>query len=178
MCFWYPGIWLLLLLRRFCVRARNPWLLWLYENHIKMLKALFSCKCCSFLHTLEIALNMACAPNATRSRCFAAGVCWFPEFTLGALLGFSIDVHHSAVKRPLPLDPWHCRCLSEAHNVNPLLGWRLVTQFASFWLPRVLQIGLLVSVIGDKWLSWCDSVYFNQIHVFTFMCRCSFISYE
>jgi len=148
------------------------------QKSIKSWKNLFSCKCCSFLHTFDIALNMACAPNATRSRCFAAGVCWFPEFTLGVLLVFSIDVHHSAVKRPLPLDPWHCRCLSEAHNVNPLLGWRLVTQFASFWLPRVLQIGLLVSVIGDKWLSGCDSVYFNQIHVLIFMCRCSCISYE
>ena len=171
MCFWYSLIWLVLLLGCFCVRARNPWLLWFYENHIKMLKALISCKCCSFLHSLEIALNMACAPNATRSRCFAAGVCWFPEFTLWVLLVCSIGVHHSAVERPLLLDPWHRRCLSEAHILNPLLVWHLVAEFGSFCLPRVLTINLLVSVIGAKWLSWCTTAYFKQRDILlTFMC--------
>ena len=157
---WYPRIWLVLLLRRFCVRARNLWLLWFYENHTKISKALFSCKCCSFLHTLEIALNMACAPNATRSRCFAAGVCWFPEFTFWVLLVFSIGVHHSAVERPLPLDPWHCRCLSEAYELNPFLVGHLVAQFGSCWLPRVLTIRLLV------FCDWCQVALMMQLCLF------------
>ena len=48
---------------------------------------------------------MACVPNAGKSRSFAAGVCRFPEFTIWALLVFSIDVDHSAAKRPLLLLP-------------------------------------------------------------------------
>ena len=145
---------------------------------LTILQNVVFCECCAFLHSLDIALNMACAPNATRSRCFAAGVCRFPEFTLWVLLVFSIDVHHSAVKRPLLLEPWHCRCLSEAHDLNPRLGWRLVTQFGWIWLPRMLQIGLLVSLIGARWPSWCNFLHHNHKHIFTFLWRCTFISYE
>ena len=148
------------------------------QKCLKSCKMLFSCECCAFLNSLDVALNMACAPNATRSRCFAAGVCRFPELTLWVLLVFSIDVHHSAVKRPLPLDPWHCRCLSEAHDLNACLRWRLVIQFGWFWLPRMLQIGLLVSLIGARWPSWCNFLHHNHKHIFTFLWRCTFISYE
>ena len=140
------------------------------QKCIKSWKNLFSCKWCSFLHTFDIALNMACAPNATRSRCFAAGVCRFPECTLGVLFVFNIDVHRSAIKRPLPIDPWPCRCTSEAHFLNPFLVLHLVAQFGSFCLPRVLTIHLLVSVIGVKCLSWCPSAYFKYRHILTFMC--------
>ena len=66
---------------------------------------LFSFERCAFLRTAAQALHAAIAPDGARSRCFAAGVCRFAEFTFGGLLVFSIDGHHSAVKRPLLLDP-------------------------------------------------------------------------
>ena len=120
------------------------------QKCIKSWKMQFPCECCPFLHSRAQVFNAAIAPNATRSRCFAAGVYWFPEFTLGELLVFNTNGHHSAVKRPLWPDPWHCRCLPEAHDLNSILGWHLVAQFAAVWLPRLLQIRLLVSMIGVK----------------------------
>ena len=108
---------------------------------------MFSCDCCAFLHTAAQALHAAIAPSGVRSRCFAAGVCRFAEFTFWVLLIFNIDVHHSAVTRYVWLNTRRCRSMSPTENFKPLLGRAFVTQFGSFFLPRVLQNCLLVSLM-------------------------------
>ena len=51
------------------------------QKSLNSYKMLFSCECCAFLHTAAQALHAAIAPSGVRSRCFAAGVCGFAEFT-------------------------------------------------------------------------------------------------
>ena len=53
---------------------------------------------------------------------------------------FSFDVHHSAVKRYVWLNTRRCRSMSPTENFKPLLGRAFVTQFGSFFLPRVLPV--------------------------------------
>ena len=121
----------------------------------------FSYECCAFLHTLAVALNAAIASNSTRSRCLAANIWVFAEFTSWVMLTLNMDVHHSAPQRLSLLNICRCWGMSQTSNFRRILALGFVTQFGSFWPPRVLQRCLLVSVIGGKWPSGCEPVCFK-----------------
>ena len=52
-----------------------------FAKFVDLQNLLFSCESDSFLHILAKASAAAYGMNRTKSRCFAAGVCRFAEFT-------------------------------------------------------------------------------------------------
>ena len=61
--------------------------------------------------------------------------------------------------------------MSQTSNFRRILALGFVTQFGSFWPPRVLQRCLLVSVIGGKWPQ--DASLSAPNKYITFMCTYS-----
>ena len=93
---------------------------------------LFSFECCAFLESWAKASKAAYIPNATRSRCFAASICRFSEYTLWVLVIFNIDAHHSAIRCPLWPEMWCCQRLSETEWFKCFLRWHLMIRFGSY----------------------------------------------
>ena len=95
----------------------------------------------------------ACAPNAVRSRCFAAGVCRFAEFTFWVLFFFTSAFPFYGKILTFVDYVIVTKHFSKFSRLEGTLG----IEFAPLWFPSVLEI----AVLGPQRL-WWGSVKFGQ----------------